>query len=440
MTNIKKILSASIITSLIIMSSCPVMASTNCVKQVQFIGSLGIYGGKSKIKAKPSINDYIALLNNPNTTDPNAKAIRGELLKGFTPISSSAIQDLAKDSAELEVSTPEAQTVGLYGKSTLSNNNVLEWQDSNVSISLSSDSTKNTDGSYNIVTTLNMSNGSGTPDIMPHDNIRQEQFNDLDNNQPDLTGDNAINGAQETLFAEGKQPQLITPVKIKYKDITVPDNLYQFIPSTSNNSEIKISDYSTDGWQFSGFASVGALFNTPLGGSVYLLLSGEKPFSNSEQKIAKENDNSSKNSENNNESNYSIKSRGNIGIELGLRCNFTEKVWAGVGGGFQHEWYKLSYKTSSTNSSSSDSSSNDTSKDMVGNTPYLKVIVGVSFTDNIGAELFYKYTPQHDLKNKEQKSSNDNNSTNNNKTSVFGNSTFTKQGSSAIGFGINVRF
>ena len=160
----------------------------------------------------------------------------------------------------------------------------------------------------------------------------------------------------------------------------------------------------------SGYANVGLLVNLPLGGSWYLSFFGMKPFVNSNQNIIfGANDNSSNDEKNN--SGFNVKNKGTLGIETGLRCSMTDKVWLGVGGGVQRSWYGISLNSSNEDNNSNKDSNNEV-QNMKGDAFFAKLSLGFNVTNNIGIETFAKYTAKHNLKTStsKKKSNSDNNS------------------------------
>lgn len=405
MNNIMKLLTVSAISCAVITNYEITEAQTTCVKPVQGFVSIGLFGSQNNIngslnlkKLKESAN------NNSNSAIVKALAKQGKYIDKATLNKNIKITPTIGEQTSKGMKDGK---IGMYSNSSISNsglNTTVNWTNENkckIVPELHIDTDNGENKSVNIVSTVNW---FGNDDVIPVESKYEGKFwSDGTFKQPE--------GMEETTGSvydvEHPAPTITQQVKINaaVDESKIPGDLYE-VNFNSDDSKSSSSFWKVKGWQLSGFANVGMLVNFPMGGAWYLSFFGMKPFVNSTQVISFDTTENNTNADNKPDG-INAKNRGTLGIETGLRCNATDKVWLGIGGGIQRSWYGMSL------SNSNDTNESD-KQSMVGNAFFTKFSVGFVATNNICVEVFAKYTGKHNLKtstSKKSSSSDDSSST-----------------------------
>ena len=405
MNNIMKLLTISAISCAVIANSEATNAQAACVKPVQGFVSLGLFGSQSKIKGDVNLKKL------QGYTD---SAVLKEIGSKYKYINNEEFKKLFDNKFDVKLINPAHQErdTKLYTTQLNGRSNNMEWtRKSGEFIKQSLDTT--VDG--NVINITQKNDFYGNRNVVPQNSKNESVFsgkNDNDNGGIDgidlTTSENIAfdsnNNPLSVYDAEHPAPTLTQKITVSIDSSKNPGNLYQ-VNFNSDDSKNSSDSWTAKGWQLSGYANVGLLVNLPLGGSWYLSFFGMKPFVNSNQNITLGTNNNSSSSDKS-EGGFKAKNKGTLGIETGLRCNATDKVWLGIGGGVQRSWYGISLNNSDSNNNSSDKSSSG-AQNMKGDAFFAKFSVGFNVTNKIGVETFVKYTAKHDLKTSTSKKKSD---------------------------------
>ena len=409
MNNILKLLTISAISCAVIANCEITEAQTTCVKPVQGFVSIGLFGSQNNINGNINLKKLKeSAKNNPNS------AIIKELAKQGKYIDKETLNKNIKITPTIGEQTTKGLKdwkIKLYQIDSIDGDK--KWiNNSNDVIKPTLVVEKKDDNTINIVsTTDSLGNSNTIPVNSKYENLFKGSNGAFED--PITAGTPRIIPATtgSVYDAEHPAPTITQQVTINaaIDESKIPGDLYE-VNFGSDDSKNSSSLWTAKGWQLSGFANVGLLVNFPMGGAWYLSFFGVKPFANRTQVISFDTTENSSNKDDKKSDGINAKNKGTLGIETGLRCNVTDKVWLGIGGGMQRSWYGMSL--SSSNNDSNSNESNGEKQNMVGNAFFTKFSVGFVATNNIGVEVFAKYTGKHDLKTSTSKksSSSDNSS------------------------------
>lgn len=403
----------------------------NCVRPVQGFVSLGLYGAHSKIDGRFSQFGKL--------TDANLQKMLKQMTNDGLEINivdKNNLKNFVKvKSGDLKYSNFDKNNTITLMETSNGTNGSQDWDDLIVKPGV--DVTTADDGQS--VTINYKTDFEGTVDngsIVPKNGIYHDMFHKADGNYVDKDRADAVDSSA---IPTGDAANFATSYDAKHPAPTISQSVVLDSSNLKDIYQIKISDkegnssWTGKKWQMAGFANLGLLVNFSQGGAWYLSVFGAKPFVNSTQNITFGNTSSNKGN-NNNSNSIEAKDKWSLGIETGLRCNITEKVYLGIGVGVQWSWYEFSLKNSSENKDNNDS--NTLKQDMKGTAPFMKLSLGFNINKNFGIEIFGKCTGKHDLKYKDGKKSKDDKSSNSSEWPI----NFTKQCSPSFGIAATFTF
>ena len=393
MNNVSKLLTASLfIANFVLGTNVGISADvTKCVKPVQFTGKLSISAGKSKGKIECS-REKLKDVFKQWKIDPTAR---------FTPASK---DNLGKKLTDSGVVTTNVE------KGAVEMKNIDIDQDGNNTLSLFGNEAGGNDFSSVIKIGQNISVENRDPS-----NVRisfTENF---------IANNDVLRTDLNTPLSEGKMPENaeITQV-LKFAPVIdtskLPDNLYEKSSDPVYDLYEKWNSFNSltgAGWQLSGEASVGVLFNSPCGGGLELSLSGEWFFNQVIDCIFTDSENSTSTTSGDK---HSLKLKYGFGFYTGGRIYLFDNFFICFGGGIKS--YRGSFfPTNGDDSQKSDSSSSSSNTksfnekfDLKGCGFFGRIGLGFDITKNFALGIGLDYYPNITLKSVDSTSDSTNNS------------------------------
>lgn len=411
-----KLLTISVIGLSIINGSYTEAALENCVRVVQFFGSVGVNIGQYGIKGKLNTQDLLKKLKAANLLNDKNQFI------GLTPFSANQIQYTLTNGESTQAepiqfvvknaidSTQSPAVNGwhdvrsdAYGQLTLAQPEIKTDNNGKPYIEVTAQNTFT--GDINQVLPIVSSQNGAYIDSLTNDVIVQ--------NPTDIT---KITTATQKIYVN------TSSLPKYYFDNEAGYSLVQQF------NEKNVWPGSSKEVQGSVELNLGCKFNLPQGGAIIFSAFGSKAFWNSTQKFVfgQENDGSSDNktdeNNNNNTNNdanwtYDIKDKGKLGFSVSVLVFPVEKVGIRLGIGYHLGWYDSS--ASSNDNSNDNTNINKTyllkqKQNMRGGAPFLEAGILYNINPNFGVELFGRSTAPYKLKEINAKSDSDSNDNNTN--------------------------
>lgn len=417
-----KLLTISVIGLSIINGSYTEAASEGCLRVCQFVGSIGVGLGQSRIKGELNKQDVQKKLKAAKLLNDKNQFV------GLAPSSTKQMQYKLTNG-----DSTQAEPINFVVRNDINDidqNNIFnDWNgrpsNANSQLTLEPFELKtDADGKqyieFSAKQTFNGDVGQVLPIVSSQNGAHLDQGGHVNMPGANITDITKTTSATQKIFID------VDSSKFPKYGFDNEDG-YNLIQQFNEKNVWPGSSKEVQGY---AEANLGLKFNLSHG-SIIAAVFGEKVFWNSTQKFTfgQENDGSNdkktdedntNNSTNNDNWSYDIKEKGKLGFSFSVSVPLTDKVGCRLGIGGQWGWYDSS---ASSNDNNNDSNSNtNTNKtyllkqkqSMRGFAPFFEGGILYNFNKNFGVEIFGRYTAPCDLKEIDAKSNTDSNDNNTN--------------------------